>query len=492
MASKNISFDTIPSGIRKPGKYFEYNTKLAVRTLPTNEQTVLIIGQRTASGSIPALQPVKVFSGDQAATYFGSGSLAHLAAVAAIKANPYVALTVITVDDAQEAIAAKSAIALDGKAETEGLIVAQVGNSSVTMNVRPDETGAVLMLRLCMLINKTSSLPVTAEIAAASGPDHKDSAQVTVAGQEKKQIVLSAKNKGACGNFIQVSLKGDIKGLSVATSPMMGGKIDPLMCEALAEVVGGRYDLYAVCWPSKAFLLKLREYLDLVSGPLEQRPGIGVAGISATLAEATTLASEVNAARVTLGWHPGSLCVPAEIGAAYAAAIASETDPARPLNTLPLKGLDVTPVQKQAGRQEQEAALHNGITPFEVGPGNVVQIVRSITTYTKDSQGIDDPALLDITTIRTLDYFRKACLQRVAQRFPREKLSDKTPAKVRSELLDVAYKCEELEILEHVDANKDKLIVERDMQDANQLNAAIPCDVVNGLHVFAGRIDLFL
>ncbi|RQU98506.1 phage tail protein, partial [Burkholderia cenocepacia] len=52
MSSQHIAFDTIPSGIRKPGKHFEYNTKLAVRTLPTNEQTVLIIGQRTAGGTV--------------------------------------------------------------------------------------------------------------------------------------------------------------------------------------------------------------------------------------------------------------------------------------------------------------------------------------------------------------------------------------------------------------------------------------------------------
>ncbi len=35
MASANIQFDEIRASIRKPGKYFEFNTKLAVRTLPT-------------------------------------------------------------------------------------------------------------------------------------------------------------------------------------------------------------------------------------------------------------------------------------------------------------------------------------------------------------------------------------------------------------------------------------------------------------------------
>lgn len=87
---------------------------------------------------------------------------------------------------------------------------------------------------------------------------------------------------------------------------------------------------------------------------------------------------------------------------------------------------------------------------------------------------------------------RKACRERIALRFPRDKLSSRTPDRVRSELLDVLYKLEELEIVEEVEANKAMLIVERDSQDVNRLDAAIPCDVVNGLHVFAGRIDLLL
>jgi phage tail sheath gpL-like len=58
--------------------------------------------------------------------------------------------------------------------------------------------------------------------------------------------------------------------------------------------------------------------------------------------------------------------------------------------------------------------------------------------------------------------------------------------------LDVLYKLEELEIVEEVDANKDGVIVEKDLQDNNRLDAKIPTDVVNGLHVFAARIDLLL
>ena len=77
-----------PASIRKPGKYFEFNTKLAVRTLPGNPQRVLVIGQRFADAAQPALAALDVFSDEQAAQAFGRGSYAHLLARAAINANP--------------------------------------------------------------------------------------------------------------------------------------------------------------------------------------------------------------------------------------------------------------------------------------------------------------------------------------------------------------------------------------------------------------------
>ncbi|MDS0859944.1 phage tail sheath subtilisin-like domain-containing protein [Burkholderia pseudomultivorans] len=473
MASANISFDTIPSSMRKPGKYFEFNTKLAVRTLPTNEQTVLIVGQRLAAGQVEALVPTPVFSGDQAALYFGAGSLAHRAAVAAIKANPYVTLTVIGVDDATAAVVATASVAFTGTAAADGAYALYIGLDRVDVAVESGATAADVAASFAAAIAQATSLPVTA--AAADGT-----------------LTLTAKNKGAAGNSIVVSQLGQTAGVSATITAFSGGLNDPDLAPALAAVFGASYNVYSVAYPTQEALTKLRTHLDSISNPLEQRPAIGAVGTGGTLATTTTLAGNLNAGRITIGWYPGSVALPAEIGAAYAAVIASEEDPARPLNTLALNGLDVTPVTARAGRQEQESALHNGVTPFEVGPGNVVQIVRAITTYTKDAQGIDDPALLDLTTIRTLDYFRKACIQRMALRFPREKLSEKTPPKVRSELLDVAYKCEDLEFLENVEANKDKLIVERDLQNVNQLDGAIPADVVNGLHIFAGRIDLIL
>lgn len=89
MASANISFDSIPASIRKPGKYAEFNYKLAVRTLPGNLQKTVFVAQRLAAGTILANALVDVFSADQAATYFGRGSIAHLMVLSALNTNPY-------------------------------------------------------------------------------------------------------------------------------------------------------------------------------------------------------------------------------------------------------------------------------------------------------------------------------------------------------------------------------------------------------------------
>ncbi|MGL9774702.1 MAG: phage tail sheath subtilisin-like domain-containing protein [Sodalis sp. (in: enterobacteria)] len=106
-----------------------------------------------------------------------------------------------------------------------------------------------------------------------------------------------------------------------------------------------------------------------------------------------------------------------ELAAIYAAIIASESDPARPLNTLVLPGADITPQDKWPGRSEQENALANGLTPFEVN-GSQVQIVRAVSTYVKNSMGVTDRSLMDITILRSLDYVRLACRARIHPALP--------------------------------------------------------------------------
>ena len=473
MASPNISFDTLPASIRKPGKYFEFNTRLAVRTLPANVQRVLIIGQRNQGAPHPALVPVDVYSDIEARDLAGQGSQAHMMVRAAIKAYPYLRLTMILVDDDDAGLAAAGSITFSGTATGSGVVSLVIGGQVVRVSALRDETAASVATAMAGVINSHERLPVTA--AAAAGI-----------------LTLTARNAGAAGNKICLECSETVPGLDAAVAAMSGGQVDPDISPALDAVFASGHTIIITPFTQQESLTALREHLDAVSHALEQRGAIGVYAWTGTLAQGGTLARQINSGRITYGLLPGSASLPWEVAAAYGAVLASEEDPARPLNTLALAGIELPPIDQRLGRVEQETALYNGGTPLEVGPGDKVQIVRAVSTYVLDAQGVEDVSLLDITTIRTLDYVRKACRERISLRFPREKLSERTPPKVRSELIDVLLKLEELEIVEAVKDNLDGLIVERDSQDANRLNARIPVDVVNGLHVFAGRIDLLL
>lgn len=478
MTSKNITFNEIGSSIRKPGKYFEFDTRLASRTLPNNKQRLLIIGQRLAAGTVAQKIATAVFSDKEAETYFGAGSMAHLMVRAAIKANPYLDLTVIALDDAGAGVAATGTVTITGPATSSGALVIYVGNQKIEIAIANADTPTMIAAAIVAQAGKQPDLPITA-------------------GNVAGVVTFTAKNKGLCGNQIGLGYKlTNASGVGVAIVAMATGATDPSIQDALTVAVPEKYDIVAVPYNNQTALATLETHLDLVSGPMEQRPGIAVYGMNGAIADATTLSGQVNHGRVLCAYlrytNTQKKSMPYEIAAAMAAVIASEEDPARPLDTLDLADIAVPDVAERLSRTEQESLLNNGVAPLEVDSGETVRIVRAISTYTKDGQGIEDASLLDITTIRTLDYIRKAVRERIALRFPREKLSSKSPDRVRTELLDVLLKLEELEIVEEVKSNLDGLIVEKDLQDVNRLNAKIPADVVNGLHVFAGRIDLML
>jgi phage tail sheath gpL-like len=472
----NITFEEIPSSIRKPGKYFEFNTKLAVRTLPNNKQRLLLIGQKTSSGAHPALLPVQIFSDVQAGKYFGFGSMLHLMARAAIIANPYVDLTCVALDDVNGSSKAERTITITGSANVSGVIVFYIGNERVDVNISKDDSQNVIAQKVVNEINKKSILPVTASVNES----------------QQNVIVLKAKNAGVVSYEIGLEYENTITGITISDTYWNGGGSDPDIILALQKVFPENYNIIVTPYNYNDSLVKLRDYLDTVSNGIEQRGAIGVFALTHELSDATTLASLMNHGRMLCAYLRGTRSISYELASCMGAVIASEEDPARPLNTLELKGINPPKVADRLTRQEQENCLYNGVTPIEVDTGEKVRIVRAVSTYIADESGMEDISLLDITTIRTLDYVRKACKERIALRFPREKLSSKTPNKVKTELLDVLKKLEELEIVENVDMNKDNLIVERDTKDPNRLNAKIPTDVVNGLHIFAGRIDLIL
>lgn len=471
MAETNIDFDNIPASIRQPGVYSEYNSRNAVSTLPTNEQNVLIVAPMV-NGTAPFTAPVQVYSDLDAKNQFGAGSWAHLMTRVAIQNNPLIRLSVIGLKDSDSGVAAKGTVTLAGTATLSGVVKAVIGGVDYAVAVAKGEAANDIATHLVAVINAGDYCPTTA--SASEGT-----------------ITLTAKCKGEIGNEISINAVSRADGISVTSAVFSNGAENADLTAALASVAGQHYHVIISPFADDKNAKALREHLDLVASPVEKKPGVGVLGFNGTLASGTTYTEKINANRITVGWYKGAVESNALIAAGYGAIIAGEEDPAKPLNTLEIKGLTPVDATQTPLKTEVNQALFHGLTPITV-VNNHVQIMRAITTYTKSPANVDDPAWLDLTTIRTLDYTRKAIEQRIALRFPRAKLSNRTPPKVRSEILDVLYRLEDLEILENIDANKNKLLVVRNGQDRNRLDTAIPADVVNGLHVVANRIDLIL
>lgn len=474
MASANINFEKIPASTRKPGVYAEWNTKLAVRNLPTNRQRVLLIAQHTTNlGTVSTL--TDVYSAAEVAERYGAGSQAHLMADAAIKAYANAALSIITLADHSAGVAASGKITITGNATTQGVLRVGIGNADVLMvPVAAGDSADTVGKAVKAAIAAQPGLPVSAAEAAGV-------------------VTITAKNKGTEGNAIRLLAACTAAGISTTVTAMASGLVNPDIAAALNAVVAEGHHIIACGINDETNLLKLRAHLDTVASPMEKRWAIGVYGQTGTLAQATTLAGRLNHGHIVSAWYRGTPSLPCELAAAFAAVMASEEDPARPLNTLALNSIGVCESKDKTMRTEQENALYNGVTPIETSPaGTQAQIVRAITTYTKTANGTADESLLDVTTVRTLIYVSRACVDRIALRFPRDKLSDRTPPRVRSELIDVLMRCEELEILERVEENLPKLIVERDLQNTGMLNCRIPSDVVNGLHVVGMVVDLYL
>ncbi len=469
-----IKFDGIPSSTRKPGRYMEFNTRLASSGLPSGERNMVMIAQKTSAGRKAALTPIQVYSETDVISYFGAGSIAHRMYLAANNANKYADISIVALDDAADSAAATGTVTFTGPATSSGQLDLHIGADVISFAIASAATATDIAAIVKAALDNLPALPVTA--VAASGV-----------------LTLTAKNKGTLGNAIIVSAEITAPGVTATVAVMAGGLVDPDLDAGLEAVEAARYHRKVSPFNTKAQLDKLKTHIEFVSGPLEQRGGIGIAGYVGDLEDALPLAEYYGATgRMKIAYVRGIKSLPYEFAASEAAVDISESDPARPLNGLPLTGIDAPAIEDRLGRGEQESCLHGGLTPHEVNSSGELVIVRSISTYTVNAEDVEDDALLDTTSIDTLDYARAAVEDRMALRFPRSKLPTRLLPVIEVEIYDVLKEMENLEILEDIDANREKIALEKDLTKRGWLSGAVPLPVVPGLHVFALRGDLIL
>lgn len=542
-----IQFTQIPSSIRKPGVYGELNTASARRALPANAQKMLLVGAQrlktpaawqasteyslgaivkpvasnghwyicVAAGSTAAseptwpllsagtatdgtvawmeyvssvslvaqLIPTQVYSADEAAAYFGAGSVAHLMAKAAFAANRYLDLTICAVDDDNSGVKATANIAITGTAGSAGTFTVKIGTEIITIAIASGASAATIRTALNVAVNaRKYLLPVVAYPGVSNN------------------VILAARNAGTLGNYIPLEYSTTVTGLTVTLTDFASGATDPALgavSGVLDTVFGASYTIYASPFSDSTNLASLKTHLDSVSGARERRPAVGVYGYTdeiGLIATVKTLCgTTLNHWRLSGIYLPETKSICYELAAAYGAVIASAEHPAVPLNDLILTGIDAPAPNQVLGNEVFEDLLNNGVTPATVVSGQVA-IVRAITTYVTNAQGVADPVLLDITTPRSLDYVRKSCVERTSLKFPRQVITSTFKKALRSEIADVLDELAGMEPPvvdpDELAANESYLTVEDDPQDDTRVNVRVPAPIVRGAHIIAERIDL--
>jgi phage tail sheath gpL-like len=99
--------------------------------------------------------------------------------------------------------------------------------------------------------------------------------------------------------------------------------------------------------------------------------------------------------------------------------------------------------------------------------------------------------LIDITTIRSLDYGNQYILRRESQTFYQAKKTNRTKLALKSLVLDCIRILSLAEIWNFPNSN-DEVIVEDDLSNVNQLVVKVPAYVVPGLHNIANQINLLI
>lgn len=502
-----VPFNDIPTNLRVPFIYVEFDNSRAVRGPALMPYRNLVFGQRLAAGTKKALEPVRVTSAAQAREYFGKGSMLDIMCAAQFAADSMTETFVVALDDEAEGAAATGKITVGG-APSSGIINLYIApmyeGSSLRGRVRVGVTSAMtietLATAIATAINDDAMLPVTA--ASAAGV-----------------VTLTAKNKGEVGNNIAVCVNyfdGEEMPPNVTLTfdgdPLAGSPTPP---HAWAASVAGICSFNGNIDPARPF-----QTLEL-PGILPPKPGLAgmqlkggtanpdISSIWAVLGDdhynimscPYIDAANLQGLELELADRRGpmrmieAVCFTAASGTLSDLGTLGDAHNSPDLCIMGTGGLFL--------RNEQNLLLYDGIATYAVASDGTVSVQRLITTYKTSPAGAEDISYLDVNTLLTLGYLRYDFRNYIMRKYPRHKLADDgtkystgqpiiTPKVGKAEAVSRFRLWESMGLVENADQFKEELICERNIKDPCRLDWMLPPDLINQFRVGGVQIGFVL
>lgn len=481
-----LSLNVIPISWLVPGAYVGIDGSGAVQGTPAQRKPVLLLGLRRTTGTIAekVLQPIT--GPNQGATYFGRGSQLAAMCNTFVTANPYVELYALALDEDPAGVKASATVTVVGTATADGTLSFLWAGRKISVGVLTGDTPTVIAAAIAAAV--TADLDNQTSAASALGV-----------------VTATARHKGIYGNDLSIFHNYYVgettpAGVtSVTITDFTGGTTNPDIQDAIGAL-GGDSQYYTIVpgWTDDSNMDAIEaEMLDRW-GPIKAIPGHIIAAFRGDYAASQTYGNARNSQFSTVLATGESPTAPWQWAAALAANEVAENDPARPRQNTKILGV-LAPLEiDRFTITERQLLLLDGMATYKVVVGEAYT-ERLVTTYQVNASNDEDPSYKDIEILRCLTYFRYGFTSRILRKYPNAKLGNDgeafspgqvvmTPKLMRGECL--AY-FDELNFLAIVEDRKQfaaQLIVERDLNNPNQLNVFLPPNFVNQFRITTALI----
>lgn len=488
-----ISFNEVPNNLLTPFFATEFDNSKAQQGLLQEGWKVLLIGNMLSSGTADPELLKRISSASQASKFFGKGSILADMARGFFENNLSTECWAIGLEDAGSAVQASGSFAMSGTATEAGSIAFYIGGERIEIGVDSGDSGADIAtaLKAELALSDHENLPVN--YGGSSGT-----------------VDIEMKNGGAFGNEFDLRVnhfEGEEvpAGITVTVTPMASGAVNPDIDDAIAVMGQEKFNLIIMPYTDTSNLDSMKTELENRWGPLTQNDGQLLVCKSGDDSALNTLGDARNNAHECIFGYYKSPTPPWRLAAMAGGkvAVAAEIDPARPFQTLVLKGAMAASLLDRFTRTERNNILTDGIATFKETVDGGLMIERLVTTYKTNSFGSADKSYREANTIFTLSFLRADWNAHLSNRYPRHKLADDgtrfasgqaivTPKVIKAEAISKFREWEFNGLVEGFEQFKAGLIVERDDSDVNRINVLLPPNVVNQLMIAATQIQFIL
>jgi phage tail sheath gpL-like len=486
----NVSFRGIPEDIRVPTQATEISGVRADAGKAILPHKIVLFGQKLAAGTVPVNTETVVQNADQVALLCGRGSMLHMIAVEAKKANPYSPMTLVAALDLAGGAKAAGVIAWTGPATENGVIPLYIDGKRLQVGVTAGDTAAVIATAVATMINATVELPVTVPVMPVAA-----------------SVAPVAIHKGLCGNDIDIRVCANLgeslpAGVGVTITAMAAGAGNPDVGPLLAAINGNDRIRLVMPWTDATNMALVEADFETRFGPMVKQESHAFTCVSGSFGTLTTYGDGRNSPHSTVFWREGNMLSPYRLAARACGLVTMRgaSDPARPYHAMELIGVTAPAEVDRGDNNDHNALLKKGISTFKYGAGGVTMLEMVCTTYKTNSFGMPTKSYFKINSKWGADYWRFRWDALIAQDYPDFKLANDgtdfapgqpivTPSVLKARAIGLFIDLEKEGQVENRQAFKDSIIMLRSISNVNQVNSVQAPDLVNQFDVMATAIE---